>query len=278
MCKATQQTGMQTDKFPMLEAAPKDFISLQYLENGHVTKVLDPRPAGNGTVYVYGTKKASNSDTFLGIHKQWDAAGTGGDKKGKLLATRFFDDGQCYQDNPSAPISVERIKASGQAGEVPCQTDLQLPEDAGDSQYTLYWVWDYALMDQSGKQANNEMYTACMDIKMTGKSTSSDVKVKSDAKILDRAIPDQIKTAFLADPTADNVLTAKPFNGDDPKASNPPGSGQVPVTVTVTSVLPPSTVTVTRDGSDSSKTDDTSEPAFTSTSLAPNQRPKPTGG
>jgi hypothetical protein len=301
MCKDSQKSGTQ-GKFPKLQAAPKDFIALQYLENGHVTKVLDPRPFGNGTVYVYGTKQPSDSFTFNGIHKKWNADGTGGDKKGKLLATRLYDDGQCYQVNPAEPISVERFTKSGVKTEVPCQTDLQLPEDAGTSgDYTLYWVWDYALMDKSGAQVTLEFYTACMDISMTSKSTPDAGAFAVDSNILNRAIPAHLKSEFLADPTSKNSLTAQPFDapkaGDggskpttsaspqsselsqsaEPTQSSKPGKSstandpaQGPITVTVTQP-PITTVYVTRDPTSKASSAAASSP----TSSVQNQRPKP---
>ncbi|EHL02199.1 hypothetical protein M7I_1793 [Glarea lozoyensis 74030] len=258
MCKDTQKSGSQ-GTYAKLEAAPKDFIALQYLENGHVTKPTGPRPFGNGTVYVYGTKTPSDSFTFNAIHKKWNIDGTGGDKKGKLIATRYYDDGQCYQMNPSEPISVGRSNKSGVKSEVPCQTDVQLPEDAGTSgDYTLYWVWDYALMGgDSGKQANNELYTACMDISMTSQPASDTGAAAND--ILNRAIPKQMKNLFLANPTSEASTSPAPFDGAKPAVPNqgvqPPVQGPVtvpvpangPVTVTVTQV-PVSTVYVTRDG------------------------------
>jgi hypothetical protein len=286
MCKDSQKSGMQ-GSYAKLQAAPKDFIALQYLENGHVTKPLNPRPFGNGTVYVYGTKKPSDSSTFNAIHKKWNADGTGGDKTGKLLATRFYDDGKCFQVNPAEPISANRMASSGIKTEVPCQTDVQLPEDAGTSgDYTLYWVWDYALMDASGKQATAEFYTACMDIAMSSSPSTAAGPAAAAADsngALAKAIPEQLKNAFLANPTAPMAMTPQAFDAPQPapaggntggngggsgeskpstsaapqatqstppQAPQPPkptgAVGQGPVTVTITQ-QPVSTVYVTGD-------------------------------
>jgi hypothetical protein len=74
-------------------------IALRYQENGHVTEPFNqPRkPENRGTVFIYGTTEASDSDTLLSIHKVWNSEGTGGDERGKFLSTQNFDDGQCYQ-------------------------------------------------------------------------------------------------------------------------------------------------------------------------------------
>jgi hypothetical protein len=109
MCKSTQKIGAQSANFPALSASPGDMIAIRYLENGHVTKPNAPpgKPANSGQVFVYGTTRPANTDTLLSIHKVWNAAGTGGDKRGVLLATRNFDDGQCYEANGDA-ISKQR--------------------------------------------------------------------------------------------------------------------------------------------------------------------------
>jgi hypothetical protein len=284
MCKDSQKAGMQ-GSYAKLQAAPKDFVALQYLENGHVTKNTGPRPFGNGTVYVYGTKTPSDSFKFNAIHKKWNAAGTGGDKKGVLLATRFYDDGQCFQVNSASDISRARMASSGLKTEVPCQTDVQLPKDAGTSgDYTLYWVWDYALMTEgTGKQATAEFYTACMDIAMTTSPPLSGgpAAAAADPKgLLSKAIPEQLKTPFLADPTAEISTTPQSFkapangsaapavpvggnsggNGGGNHETQPavgvtptPGAGgQGLGTVTVTKA-PVATVTVTRDPASSAQ-------------------------
>ena len=129
MCKDSQAIGQYTPGSNMLNTAAGDFIAMTYNENGHVTLPTDTtRPAGNGTVFVYGTKLPSNNDTFLGIHKVWNADGTGGDKRGKLLATRYFDDGQCYQattDHDSDPKNQRPLRDARRAlhpesQQIPC--------------------------------------------------------------------------------------------------------------------------------------------------------------
>ncbi|KAH8880089.1 hypothetical protein GQ53DRAFT_613139, partial [Thozetella sp. PMI_491] len=148
-----------TGNFNMLNAAPGDFVALQYQENGHVTLTqINPNKTLNGgTVYVYGT---TNNDltnvNLVDVHFSWTADGTGGDGKGKLIATRNYDDGQCYQIN-GQQTSVMRQQAFPKKAQNPmgadlwCQTDIQIPSDVPVGQvYTVIWVWDWPTMSETG--------------------------------------------------------------------------------------------------------------------------------
>lgn len=211
MCRQSQSIGNQTAGSPALVAAPGDNIALIYEENGHVT-LLDrspTKPVGSGTVFVYGTKKPANTDTYLGIHRAWNAAGTGGDKRGKLLATRPFDDGQCYQNNTSPLAESRRDKLGTQGNDLPCQNNIQLPEDSGTSgKYTLYWLWEWPTLDATGNVIANESYTTCMDIEMTPKKLARVGSFKSEQLVDSRAIQAQLSTAFLVNPSIAEQLTA----------------------------------------------------------------------
>ncbi|KAJ9616871.1 hypothetical protein H2200_000591 [Cladophialophora chaetospira] len=180
MCKSTQTSETQTDGSPRLQAAPGDGIALRFQENGHVTLPDNQpgKPQNRGTIYVYGTTKPSPDDSFLAIHRVWNADGTGGDGRGRLISTRNFDDGQCYQVNGGA-ISQQRQQQFKHdfdmvmGNDLWCQQDIQLPSDLSTgSPYTLYWVWDWPTMPGTfgfpdGKQ---EIYTTCMDIDIVGDS------------------------------------------------------------------------------------------------------------
>lgn len=214
ICKSTQMIGSQTAEGPALVASPGDNIALLYQENGHVTlpNTQIGKPPNRGTVYIYGTTKPSNDDKLLSIHKVWNAAGTGGDGRGVLLATRNFDDGQCYQDN-SGPIATTRKNTFKHAfdplmgsNNLWCQNDVQLPTDVTASTYTLYWVWDWPTLpnvagsgDLIGK---NETYTTCMDVTLKGQSkAATKAKAASQGFIaglpLDKAaIKEQLETPF----------------------------------------------------------------------------------
>ncbi|EXJ94904.1 hypothetical protein A1O1_00022 [Capronia coronata CBS 617.96] len=174
MCKSTQTSQTQTDGSPRLQAAPGSAVALRFQENGHVTLPDNQpgKPSNRGTVYVYGTTQPSPDDSFLAIHRVWNAQGTGGDGRGVLLSTQNFDDGQCYQVN-GGPISQQRQQQFKHAfdtvmgSDLWCQQDIQLPSNAPSGKpYTLYWVWDWPTMPgtsgfPNGKQ---EIYTTCMDV------------------------------------------------------------------------------------------------------------------
>ena len=210
MCKSTQKIGMQTPGNPALIASAGDQIALRYQENGHVTQPQLPKgkPEGSGTVFVYGTEKSSNDDTYLGIHRVWNEDGTGGDGRGVLLATRYFDDGQCYQVNAS-PISSARQAQFPHTPDAQmnrdlwCQTDVQIPA-AASGNYTLYWVWEWPTLDSSGKVTTNQSYTSCMDVVLTPgtNSNSKAVNFATGQNLNYAAIADQMSAQFLVNPTA----------------------------------------------------------------------------
>jgi hypothetical protein len=184
MCMPSQQSQTQTAGSPRLQAAAGSFIALRYQENGHVTLPNNQpgKPANRGTVFVYGTTQPSSSDTLLAIHKVWNAAGTGGDKRGVLLSSQNFDDGQCYQVN-SSPISQQRQQQFPHTADALmgvnmwCQQDIALPANAPSGQpYTLYWVWDWptaAGVDPGLPNGKPEIYTTCMDVDITSSSGTS---------------------------------------------------------------------------------------------------------
>ncbi|KAL8783328.1 MAG: hypothetical protein Q9213_004703 [Squamulea squamosa] len=183
MCMESQQQPKQSDGSPMLKAAAGDMIALRYQENGHVSLPENqPGKAPNrGTVYVYGTTDPKPDEKFLSIHKVWNADGTGGDKRGKLLTTQPYDDGQCYQIN-GGKISTQRQaqfkhKADPLMGQdVWCQNNFMIPQDAPSGKpYTVYWVWDWdtAPGTAAAPQGLTEKYTTCMDISISqGQGTS----------------------------------------------------------------------------------------------------------
>ena len=114
MCKSTQQGGQpQPGNYASLRSSPGGMVALLYQENGHVTEPenVPGKQANRGTVYIYGTQQPKDNETFYEIHKIWNADGTGGDKRGVLLSTQNFDDGQCYQINGQA-ISESRQRTS----------------------------------------------------------------------------------------------------------------------------------------------------------------------
>ena len=174
MCKTTQTKQSQTDGSPRLQAAAGANVALRYQENGHVTLPENQpgKPPNRGTLFVYGTTQPQEDDKFLSIHRVWTADGQGGDKRGVLLSTRDYDDGQCYQVN-GGEISLTRQKtfvhtANPLMGaDLWCQQDIQIPASAPSGQpYTLYWVWDWPTMPGTAgfPEGKQEIYTTCMDV------------------------------------------------------------------------------------------------------------------
>lgn len=149
-----------SDQFPMLQVAPGDLVAIMYTENGHVTKAdsTNPtKPVNRGTIYLYGTTHSDLSDTnLMDVHLKWTADGKGGDRKGKLLATRNFDDGQCHEAVPDTGdgegISGYRQQhISPATNGLSCQSDLQIPADMAVGQtLTVIWVWDWPSMNVQG--------------------------------------------------------------------------------------------------------------------------------
>lgn len=179
ICMSTQQTMTQTNGSPRLQAAAGSYVALRYHENGHVTlpETQAGKPDNRGTVFVYGTTQSKPDDTLLAIHKIWNSAGTGGDGRGKLLATQNFDDGQCHQDNTGAISNARKndfkftATTTTPGTELWCQNNLVLPSDAPSGKpYTLYWVWDWPTavkVDNAIPTGKPELYTTCMDIDIT---------------------------------------------------------------------------------------------------------------
>ncbi|KAI1414857.1 hypothetical protein F5Y13DRAFT_196818 [Hypoxylon sp. FL1857] len=164
-----------------LTAGPGDYVALIYQENGHVTQPnLTPRPYRDGIVNVYGTLHHEDSDGINDVLNAWTADGKGGNSKGKLLATHYYDDGQCYQNagrNFAIPIYAQRYHEHG-LDELYCQTDFQLPEDLPEQgTYTVMWVWDWPLIE-SDTQNTTEIYTSCAEIQLGPAKAGKNAKVK----------------------------------------------------------------------------------------------------
>lgn len=189
LCKESQSKPNTDKENPNLKAAPGSFVALRYQENGHVTLPENAigKEENRGFVYIYGTSDPKPSDTLMSIHKVWNADGSGGDKRGKLLATQNFDDGQCYQVNGDK-ISQERQKefphgpSELMGKDLWCQNNVKLPDDVESGKpYTLYWVWDWPTLpnvDAGLPDGKAEVYTTCMDIDVANDVAKSGVKSK----------------------------------------------------------------------------------------------------
>ncbi|KAK3329443.1 hypothetical protein B0H66DRAFT_24981 [Apodospora peruviana] len=159
-----------TEQYPKLKVAPGDFAALIYTENGHVSRQdqesQNPKPINRGTIYLYGTTQNDLTNyNLVDIHLTWTADGKGGDGKGRLLATRNYDDGQCYEAIPGAGdvegIVGHRMAALNNDAAVPCQSDVQIPLDTpvGET-YTVIWVWDWPTMSERGVAVSPATYYA----------------------------------------------------------------------------------------------------------------------
>ncbi|EPE07071.1 hypothetical protein F503_03498 [Ophiostoma piceae UAMH 11346] len=190
LCHPSQRSSKYSTDFPMLSVSSGDYIAMRYQENGHVSlpDVNPTKPLNRGTVYIYGTAEPESEELFLDVFQKWTADGTGGNGRGRLLATRNYDDGQCYQVNSGA-ISTKRQTEFKKEAESPqgtdlwCQNDIQLPTDlAANSKYTLYWVWSWPTFNQAGSPTDIESpgfnittlqyYTSCMDVSVVASSSS----------------------------------------------------------------------------------------------------------
>ncbi len=239
LCKDSQQEQKQTDGSPRLKAAGGSFVALRYQENGHVSIPEGQlgKPENRGTVYIYGTTEPKVGETLLDIHKVWNKDGSGGDKRGVLLAEQPYDDGQCYQIN-GGKISATRQKEFGhpanqlQGLDLWCQNDVKLPADAPSGKpYTLYWVWDWPTVpggDPGLPKGKAEIYTTCMDVDITEtnqqKSVGGVARYADDQPIENAAI----KSYMNVDAAAPSAPAASSSPQASPVASTPTSSVMVP--------------------------------------------------
>ncbi|KAI9037947.1 uncharacterized protein KD926_011470 [Aspergillus affinis] len=207
MCMNSQKKQVQSPGNPRLQAAAGDPVALRYQENGHVTlpETQAGKPKNRGTVYVYGTTNPKDNDQLEAIHKVWNKDGSGGDKRGVLLSTQDFDDGQCYQINGGAISKERQNHFPHQADQLMgadlwCQQDIKLPQNLpSDKPYTLYWVWDWPTaqgVDPSLPAGKQEIYTTCMDVDVVSKpNTQQHMPVKyADGQSLNSAA---VKARFI---------------------------------------------------------------------------------
>ncbi|THV52928.1 hypothetical protein BGAL_0064g00190 [Botrytis galanthina] len=212
----------------ILSAAPGDFVAVRYQENGHVTEPTQAdtptqgKGFGSGIVYVYGTADSKATDKFNEIHKVWNKDGTGGDKRGKLLATQYFDDMACFLagntngnlfvDEPNNKVTIAMARAEAykfasttqMGANLWCQTDFQIPAEAqANKDYSIYWVWDWPTMDKkTGKTTVSEIYTSCADIAITGTANKDEVSYVAPQDLNSAAQWSQMVNPFVVDPTA----------------------------------------------------------------------------
>ena len=162
LVKESQRTltaSSYSDQFPMLSVAAGDMVAIKYRENGHVSRAdkSNPlKPINRGTIYLYGTTENDLSNmNLMDVHLKWTSDGKGGDGKGKLLATRHYDDGQCHETLPSdgdfEGIVGYRKQFVSKADSLLCQSAIKIPDDAPVGKVlTVIWVWDWPNMNVQG--------------------------------------------------------------------------------------------------------------------------------
>jgi hypothetical protein len=205
----------------MLIASRGDKIALQYQENGHVTLPQNQanKPLNRGTVYIYGTTNLDPNTNLLDVLYKWTPDGTGGNRQGQLLATRNYDDGQCYQIN-NGNISRSRVVSFAKEAQDPmganlwCQADVSLPNNLPVGKaYTLIWVWDWPTLDRPNvpfppssapgalpglngtKVVTPEIYTTVMDVKIVDACDAALGTVKG-ASCKDNSAGNGVKEVF----------------------------------------------------------------------------------
>lgn len=199
LCHHSQQVanGYTNPQYPRLNASAGSWISLTYGENGHVSAPQVPmgRPYRSGNVYVYASTTLRDEE-FVGVHGNWTADNSL--ESGRLIATHFFDDEICFQDQGSNPsvINSHRKAAAKNLSSVNCQTDIQLPEDITSDVLALYWVWDWSLWPNMAN-TSFEAYTTCAEVDITHGGAASSAIVVNDSVPLDkRALQSQLATQF----------------------------------------------------------------------------------
>lgn len=181
MCKPTQVKGNQTNG-AVVNAQQGDRVLLRYLENGHITQPsIPPNKPSSGQVFVYATTQPQDDDKFTAIHGQWTPDGTGGDQRGFLLNTTSFDDGRCFQFDPTrhSEIANSRNDVFGPGPSITetpnrwCGTMISLNDEFGNpfpagTVLTLYWVWDWPTYVPGNAGTSpiilEQTYTSCMDV------------------------------------------------------------------------------------------------------------------
>lgn len=258
MCKKTQQQQIQGSGLPRLSVAPSSLVALRYQENGHVTLPQNQpgKPPNRGNVYIYGTTQPKPVENFLDVFGQWNADGTGGDKRGKLIATQPYDDGHCYQMN-SGTISAQRQQQFPHAAnqlmgtDLWCQNDIKLPADAVSGKpYTLYWVWDWPTepgADPNLPKGKAEIYTTCMDVDITAagkrdliQDRALEPQASGGAALNNAAIPSYMSSLAASSSAAPPSLsTPAPVT---PSASQPAAAPTSPATPSSASPAAPPAV------------------------------------
>jgi hypothetical protein len=258
LCAPQQQDpAAYTAQYPMLKASPGDYVAIKYLENGHVTVPANQvgKFGSGGLVYVYATTNPQKNMPVANVFS-WGFNGTL--SQGRLLSIEAFDDLRCHQVNAGSQISTQRQQQfpnsppdqSGAAQvEQWCETDIQVPKDAGQGNLAIYWVWQWPTMpnvDPNDKTGKDETYTSCADVQIvTDASQKNAVEKGIVAKLINQDPQLKAVSNYKARAANQTLPTDKSFYGpSNPVAgsssgassstpSGPPSSGMIGASPTV---------------------------------------------
>ncbi|KAF2841046.1 hypothetical protein M501DRAFT_1015032 [Patellaria atrata CBS 101060] len=257
LCRPSQQNPKQNNGFPRLKVPPGQWIAMKYAENGHVSLRDNNigKPEGGGTVFVFGTTQPKTDEKIVEVMR-WTKDGSGGDKRGKLLAANNYDDGRCYQLNNS-PVAIARQEAAAARDgsniaphEQFCETDVLMPTDAQvGTTMTLYWVWQWPTLpgiDPNIPRGKDEYYTTCSDVDIVAEKPQGAPKNPMIQQDPQTAAVSAYKNrkALTTDPLKDYT-----FARTAPAATTPPGFAvpTAPVASTTLATRPSSVPAVSSD-------------------------------
>jgi len=299
LCHPAQRTSNYTSDYPMLQVSPGGYVSIKYLENGHVTLPQNQpgKPKAAGTVFVYGTTQPGTDEKMVDV-LAWSADGKGGDGRGSLLTAQNFDDARCHQINSGAISTQRQQQFPDRVPNQPtsnveqwCETDLIIPASAApNSKFTLYWIWQWPTapgVDPTYPDGKDEYYTTCADVEIVVEAVSAGVKPTSTLLQQDpqsTACSDfKSRTALTTSPiiitaSATGVYAAAAAAATSAADSNPaPSSSQqaetTSITITVTASAPTAFVTIISTVSGSPTATSSTISTISSTSVPPSTLP-----
>ncbi|KAK5154557.1 hypothetical protein LTS14_006695 [Recurvomyces mirabilis] len=223
LCHPAQRTSNYTNPaYPKLQVTPGSYVAMKYLENGHVTLPWNQlgKPAGGGTVFVYGTAQPSNNEQIADV-LNWSTDGTGGNGKGFLMAAQNFDDGRCHQIN-CGNISIARqtlfpAHVAGQPSssvEQWCETDLKIPTTVKPGSLSVYWIWQWPTEpghDCTLAEGKDEYYTTCSDFDVIANTgNDADAAIVAETKLTNTLAQENPQSTAVSDFQSRMAFTASP--------------------------------------------------------------------
>ncbi|KAI5367124.1 hypothetical protein Slin14017_G021600 [Septoria linicola] len=184
VCHPAQRTSNYTAAYPKLKVSPGDYVAMKYLENGHVSLPwnITGKPPGGGTVFIFGTTKASDDEKIADV-MQWTRDGKGGNGNGFLMTAQNYDDGRCHQINCGSISQSRQILQPNHVAGQPtstveswCENDLLIPESVSPGTLTTYWIWQFGTepnTDCNTPAGKDEYYTSCADFDVVDKAELS---------------------------------------------------------------------------------------------------------